>query len=239
VKANAAQPLVNPWETPAYTAADTGRLVGLSATRVRRWLHGYEYDVAAAHPATSRRVKQRPVVYRGEVDPPFASFLDLIDLLFVKKFLDAGISLQKLRKAMDEADRLIGGHHFAQRSFFTDGRNIYLQVRDKAEALLQLLTGGQWVIAPLIKQLSTEIKFHEATGFAERWFPLGPDASVVLDPRIAFGAPTVVNRGIETANVYDLFVAERKRVAAVVSWLGLNEREIEDAVEFESRLNAA
>ena len=43
---------------------------------------------------------------------------------------------------MEEADRLIGGHHFAQRNFFTDGRNIYMEVRDRGNALLELLTGG-------------------------------------------------------------------------------------------------
>lgn len=231
--------LVSPWDTPTYTAAEAGRLVGLQASRIRRWLRGYEYDVPARENSTIRRVRQVPVIQRGDSAAPFASFLDLVDLLFVKKFLDAGVSLQKLRRAMEEADKLIGGHHFAQRSFFTDGRNIYMEMKGRGDALLELLTGGQWVIAPVIKHLASEITFHETTGFAERWFPLGSGSHVVVDPRISFGAPTLVNRGIETANVFDLYLAEDERVGSVASWLGIQEDEVQDAVAFESRLNAA
>lgn len=234
---------LHPWDVPTYTATTAGRLVGLRPERVRRWLVGYEYDYAGAGESTKRRVRKAPIIHREETDTPFASFLDLIDLLFVRRFLEAGISLQKLRRALAEADALIGGHHFAQRSFFTDGRNVYLQVRkqspSQAEALLELLSGGQWVIAPVIKELATEIKFHDATGFAERWYPLGPRTHVVIDPRISFGAPTVANRGVETANVFDLYLAERKRVDAVCSWLELKPEEVQDAVQFEQQLAAA
>lgn len=231
--------LITPWDVPTYTVAETGRLVGLQASRVRRWLRGYEYDVEQRETSTTRRVRQVPVIHRGDNETPFASFLDLVDLLFVKKFLEAGVSLQKLRRAMEEADRLIGGHHFAQRSFFTDGRNIYMQVRDRGDALLELLTGGQWVIAPVIKHLATEVTFHDTTGFAERWFPLGPQASVVVDPRVSFGAPTIVGKGIETANIYDLYLAEDERTETVASWLGIELKHVQDAVAFESRLKAA
>lgn len=235
----AAAKLLMPWDVPTYTAAETGRLVGLQPGRVRRWLRGYEYDVHQREASTIRRVRQIPVIRRDDTDAPYASFLDLIDLLFVKKFLEAGVSLQKLRRAMEEADTLIGGHHFAQRSFFTEGHNIYMEVRGRGDALLELLAGGQWVIAPVIRHLAAEIRFHEANGFAERWYPLGPGATVIVDPRVAFGAPAILNRGIETANVYDLYMAENQRVDAVASWLGIGEKEVQDAVAFETRLQAA
>ena len=230
---------MDPWDVPAYTPAEAGRLVGLRAGRIRRWLQGYEYKYHPSDGSTDRRVRQAPVIHRGGTAAPFATFLDLIDLLFVRKFLDEGISLQKLRRALNEADALIGGHHFAQRSFFTDGRNIYLQVKDKADALLELLSGGQWVIAPVIKQLAKEIKFHHQTGFAEQWYPLGPESHVVIDPRIAFGAPSIVRRGVETANIYDLYVAERHRLNVVCEWMELDEPEVEDAIRFEEYLAAA
>jgi uncharacterized protein (DUF433 family) len=182
----------------------------------------------------------KPVVKRDRSDKsPYASFLDLIDLLFVKRFLDEGISLQKLRKALTEAEAILGGHHFAQRRFFTDGKAVYLQVKDEADALLELLSKGQWVIAPVIKRVAKEIDFHEASGFAERWFPLGRRVPVVVDPAIAFGAPTIKGRGLKTANVFDMYLAEQKDVGAVCSWMDLSRREVETAVEFECQLLAA
>ena len=134
---------------PSYSVAETSRLVGLSVNRVRRWLKGYDYY----YDSTLRH--KRPVVkQRGSAKTSYASFLDLVDLLFVKRFLDHGVSLQKVRKALDEARQILGTNHFARESFFTDGKNIYLQVKEAGEAILELLSGGQWVIASIIKALS-------------------------------------------------------------------------------------
>ena len=215
-------------DRPSYPAAEAGRLVGLTASRVRRWLggYGYSYGDAVRH--------QPPVLRRGETGS-YASFLDLVDLLFVKRFLDHGISLQKVRRALDEAHEILGTNHFARQSFFTDGANVYLEVREKGEAILELLSGGQWVIAPVIRQLATEIDFASPEGLARRWFPLGRNRPVVLDPFVSFGAPTVVGHGVKTANVHDLFVAENEKLAAVRAWWDLADGEVEAAVEFERR----
>ena len=145
-------------------------------------------------------------------------------------------SLQKVRRTLDEAHELLGPSHFARRPFSTDGANIYREVRDEGEAILELLSDGQWVIAPAIRQLATEIDFGSPEGLARRWFPMGRNRPIVLDPFVSFGAPTVVGRGVKTANVHDLFVAENEKVAAVRAWWDLTEGEVEAAVEFERRL---
>jgi len=228
------------WDIPRYTPTEAGRLAGLKPDRVRRWLRGYEYMYAPAGTDSAQRVKQGPVVKRdGALQSPHASFLDLIDLLFVKRFLERGFSLQKIRQALAEAERIVGGHHFAQRCYFTDGNNIYLQVKDgAAENLLQLLSGGQWVIADVIKHFASQVDFDDKTGFAEKWFPDGKRGRVVLDPRISFGAPTIVHRGVRTASVYDLYQAESQSVTRVASWMSLESPDVEAAVAFEEALAA-
>ena len=155
-----------------YSAAEAGRLVGLSAFRIRRWLQGYDYNNDRG------RKHIQPVIRRGGADgTSYASFLDLIDLLFVKKFLDHGHSLQKIRKALDEAATILNTSHFARQSFFTKGNNIYLKVKDEGDAILQLLSGGQWVIAPIIQELAHQIDFDKTSGLARRWYPMEPDRS--------------------------------------------------------------
>jgi len=230
---------MNAWDIPMYSSAMAGRLVGLTSGRVRRWLKGYEfaYSVGAGE---IRKRHQEPVVRPSRVrETGYASFLNLVDLLFVKKFLDHGLSLQKIRRALIEAREIVGGYHFAHRNFFTDGKDVYLQVAEDGEALLELLSRGQWVIAPIIQQLAHQIVFDEPTGLAERWYPLGPEGLVVLDPRILFGRPSLVGRGVPTAAVYDFFVGEKENVKRVCSWMDLDEREVEVAVKFERRLAAA
>ncbi|MBI5868191.1 MAG: hypothetical protein HZB43_07895 [candidate division Zixibacteria bacterium] len=227
-------------DTPIYSPAMAARLVALRPERVRRWLEGYQYRYTPPRGVVSQTRQRAPVVARhGTRGSRFASFLDLIDLLFVKRFVEAGISLQRLRLALDEATKLIGDDHFAQEKFWTNGKDIYVQVKDDSVALMQLLSRGQWVIAPVIKQTALQIDFSEVTGLAEKWFPLGRAKRVVLDPNIAFGSPCLLGRGIETANIYDLYKAEKENLKAVCSWMNLHEREVLDAVEFERMLEAA
>ncbi len=221
------------WDRPTYSAAEAGRLVDLEPTRVRRWLMGYGYRYAEG------KHHQRPLVRRqGTAGSTYASFLDLIDLLFVKRFVDHGVSLQRVRKALDEAAEILGTDHFARRTFFTDGRGIYLQVKERGDAILELLSHGQWVIADIIKELAFQIDFDTPSGFARRWYPLGPAGLVVIDPFVSFGRPCIVGRGITTSNVFDLFAAEDRDVPRVCSWMSLNPREVKAAVEFELRLAA-
>ena len=220
------------WDMPRYSPTEAGRIVQLSKGRVTRWLVGYEYELEGG------RAKQKPVLSRDS-DSSYASFLDLIDLLFVKRFLDFGFSLQKIRKALAEAEKINGGHHFAQRSFMTDGREIFLWVKNNnSKDLIQLFTGGQWVISDFIVDLAKQIDFDEETGFAEKWFPNGKDGRVVLDPRISFGAPTIVGKGVRTSNIYDFFIAEKESLERTGQWHGITENDVAAAVEFEVALAA-
>ena len=222
---------------PSYSAAEAGRLVGLTPGRVRRWLRGYEYSYR-------NEVRgQPPVVQRSSPQCSYASFLDLIDLLLVKRFLDHGVSLQKVRGALDEARSILGTTHFARQTFFTDGSAVFLELQDKAldaerSAILQLMTGGQWVIAQVIREVAKQIDFEPTEGFASRWFPLGRDRPVVLDPKVSFGAPCIAGHGVKTINVHDLFVAEKESLTSVGRWWNLTDPEIQAAVDFERQLAA-
>jgi len=228
------------WDIPMYPPAFVSRLIGLRPERVRRWLRGYEYSYSVKQNKEIIKRRKKPVVGENNLsDELYSSFLDLIDLLFVKKFLSHGFTLQKLRKALDEVRHILGDYHFARKRFFTDGKNIYLDVKDDAKMLLQLLSGGQWSIAPVILQTSKQIDFDHTTGYAKKWYPLGQKGLIVVDPKISFGSPTIVGRGIPTANIYDLFLAENNNIESVCSWMDLGKEEVESAIEFECQLLAA
>ncbi len=224
---------MNAWDMPMYSSAMASRLVDLSPWRVRRWLMGYDYKMDESYYHVGS------VVRSSDDKSTYASFLELIDLLFIKNFIEYGLSLQKIRKALREAESILENNHFAERKFFTDGKKIYLQVKNNAEDLLELLSGGQWVIAPIIKQLADQIDFHNLTGLAQRWHPLGQSGLIVLDPNISFGQPTVVGHGITTSNIHDMYMGESERITRVCSWFNLNKKEVKAAVYFEKNLVAA
>lgn len=221
------------WRTaPAYPAAEAGRLVGLHPARVRRWVKGYRYR----HASTVRH--QSPVVNR-KTKTSYVSFFELIELLLVKQFLDHGISLQRIRTALSEAESIVGGGHLAQRVFFADGNEIFLRVQGKDNAIMHLLSGGQWAIAAVIEELGKQIEFFgPPREYARLWYPRGQDGHIVINPIVSFGSPSLIGRGITTANIYDLFVAEGNNHQAVEDWWGITRSEAMAAVEFERSLEA-
>jgi DNA-binding transcriptional MerR regulator/uncharacterized protein (DUF433 family) len=224
-------------DAKTYSIAEASRLTGLHVRRVSRWLQGYSY-VYEVNPEIMKLGEQKPVIQRVSTKgTTYASFLDLIDLLFVKQFLEQGLPLQKVRKALDEAIELLGTNHFARETFFTDGHNIYLEIvkanSNSDEGILQLMTGGQWTIAPIIMKLSKRIDFHESTGFARRWYPLGRNGLVIIDPTISFGRPSIVNRGVTTENIYEFYIGEEKDIEQVCRWMVLKPQEVHAAVDFE------
>ena len=228
------------WNYPMYSARMTSRLVGVSRDRVRRWVKGYDFS----YQTTDRlhTVSKNPVIQReAKGDSPFSTFIEMVDLLFVRQFLDHGVSLQKIRNALIEAQELIGHKHFAYETFFTDGKNIFLQVKNKdnASAIMELLSEGQWVIASIIQELSSRLDFNEINQLANRWYPNGRDGLIVVDPRISFGKPTVLHRGIATSNIYDLYLGENESIDAVCHWMEIDRKEAEAAISFERNLLAA
>ena len=201
-----------PGEAAVYEAAEVGRWVGVGPSQVRRWLR-----MGASR---QRRVH--------------ASFLDLIDLLFVTPFLARGLRLRQLRAALDEAGHLLGFDHFAVRDFFTDGHGIFLRTRTYGDAVLRLLSDGQWV-ADDIQDIAGSIDFDDGSGLAERWYPSGTDGLIVIDPLVAAGRPAIDGRAVSTAHVHAAFVEEGRDVAGACARLGLSTDEVEAAVLFEER----
>lgn len=225
---------------PRYGTAETSRFVGMSRSRVARWLKGYSYtwDTTRA----KKKGRQDPVVKRANGrGRNGASFLDLVELLFAKKFVDKGFSLQRIRAALEEARSLLElDYPFASRKFFTDGSEIYFQVREEEpEHLLQLFSGGQWVIPDVIHTFAQQLTFDEASGMPIDWWPLGKNRGVVLSPMVSFGAPSLASRHIKTVNVHDLFLAEGQDSNAVSDWFDLPLADVQAAIEFEELLLAA
>ncbi len=224
---------------PPYFAS---RLTGLSVGRINRWLRGYDYKYK--HKGEIFYGSKSSLIEReGSSDSAYASFLDLVDLIFIKRFLEHGFTVQFMRKALNEVRSIVEGHHFAQRLFWTDGSKIFVEMNksntEAHPAMLELLSGGQWVIAEVIAQDSEKIEFNSVSGFAERWYPQGRNGHIVVDPEVNFGAPTIVGRGVETAVIYDSYGAEGEDLDRVSTWMELSNPEVAHAVEFEKCLRTA
>lgn len=85
------------------------------------------------------------------------SFDDIVALRVVKRLLDTGVSLQKVRQAIDELRRR--GQGLADSMLVSDGVSVYAV--DDGDELIDLLKKGQGVfaisVAPVVDELRGEV----------------------------------------------------------------------------------
>lgn len=165
-------------------------MVGLSKGQASRWLFGYSYPYRESLRRRDPLVRQQ----LGTREARRALFLDLIELRAAKLFLDHGISPQKVRRAFKEAQEVCDQPFpFASRRIYTSGPRIFLKldVQQGHPGLLELLTGGQWVIRDVMKGHLEQLDFDEDSDLVDAWWPLGRQVPVLITPKRAFGSPTV------------------------------------------------
>lgn len=219
-----------------YTVAEASRLVGLQESRIRRWLRGYYYVVKG------KRLWSAPLVGFTTSEPgrpESLSFADLIEVLYLEHFTEAGVPTRTLRRASEIARAQLGTPHpFGTHRFRTDGRWILedLDQSKKGGKVCNLIT-AQLESRELVRRLlkgDLELDGHQ---LVERWWPLTRRRDVVVDPHRRFGAPISAASGIPTEVLYRSFRAERS-YAKTASWYGVTRATVEDAVRFEKQLAA-
>lgn len=219
-----------------YSIPEAARISRVPASYIRRWLWGYKYPVKGQlHRAGPLWAPQLP-----EVDDVRAlTFKDLIEIQFVYRFRQQGISLQTIRKTIGLATELLDRTFpLSSVRFKTDGKKVFAQViEDPAERgyVFDLRT-GQYLLDYVLDYLYDALEYSEFDELI-RWWPLGKDRRVMVDPKRSFGRPIVLE-GVQTNILANSFRAQGD-IKAVAGWFEVSESSVSDALEFERGLAAA
>lgn len=220
-----------------YTPREAARLTSLRSERVMRWVRGYEFIGRHGKVGKSAPIFQTDwETIDGRV---VLSFLDLVELLFVRTFLGAGVSMPTIRRAAEEGAKLFQTQHpFCVKRFETDGRDILVRLEDDVlEERLVDLVRKQAVFKEVFNPLLKQLRYDVATEIAAGWWPRGKSFPVLLDPTRSFGEPLVAERFVPTRALAGP-VNAGDDIDAVAAWFEVPRRDVEAAVEFENGLTA-
>lgn len=221
-----------------YSVPEAARIVGVNPRRLRRWISEYPYI------ARGVEYFHTPVIIREfeSGDAPL-TFLELVEVLFIKLFLSHGVSMRTIRSAAEAAAKLFEtSHPFAVKRFDTDGRVIFATLQQEGYLdfrFLEELGKGQIVFDSLVRPFFRKLDYR---GYAEalRYWPLYPEGRVVLDPERAFGKPIDFETGVPTRALYDAVRAgEGQDVKTVAEWFSVPISVVEAAVKYETSLAEA
>lgn len=227
-----------------YSRAEASRLLGMTAQRISRWVCGYRYSWTLD--GAVQRARQPPVIKTDlpRLDSALAiSFLELMELRVVKAFIDLGVPLQTVRVAWDHARAAFRTEHpFANRRVYVDEGRIFMPTDDRRplSAVLEVSSRRQpfqLIAGRIFLQSAEDVDFNRQTRLARRWWPLGLGTPIILDPRIAFGAPVVESTGIRTEII--ALYARGRSPSQVANAFEIDDNRVRAALRFETQLRRA
>ncbi len=218
-----------------YSFPEAARIIGVRPPTLRRWAKEYRY--------TSRNTTYlHQLVIPRHFGPNDATitFLELIELLFVKMFRAEGVSMQAIHKASQRAAQIFGTPYpFAVQRFDTDGKYLFATLGEESgnQEIVEDLTRGQLAFDTVVRDLFRKLDYR-GNSDALRFWPLAHDGRVVLDPERSFGKPIDAETGVPTEALFDAVMAgDGQSHAEVAAWFDVPIAAVEAAVTYERMLS--
>lgn len=214
---------IEPWRRrlllPAYQVVDAARYAKTTPQTVSYW----HFGGPRVGPALPGREHRRPL-----------SYLELVEAAFVATFRILGVSLQRIRNAREYAAQTLNSEFpFAEYRWLTEGQHMLLDLWEKESDF----NAKQLVVGDIHDQITWQkmvgerfAQFDYEHGLALVWHVAGRQSPVIINPRIAFGAPMV--RGIATWVLKGRWKAGES-IEDIKEDFRLNEDEIKQGLQFE------
>lgn len=212
-------------DRPMYSYADVDRHLGLHSGTARRWLNGYrgagtQYD---------------PVLRAGPVSDDVVTWGEFVETRLLSEYRDRGVSLQRLRPAVERLRHEFGRYPLAHAKPFLDveGRELVRKIQDEVGLPRQLqfvvVRSGQGLIsARPVAEFMKAVDYDGGT--AVRIRPGRVGSPVVIDPERQGGRPVV--RSVPTEILLEQFRAGESFAEIAELW-ELSTEEIEAALRYE------
>ncbi len=209
-----------------YTVAEAARLARTSPQNVRRWLLGYKVPGHRMEPVFGEREALR------------LSFLELAEIVVVARFRERkSVRLQTLRDAHAYVRHTWSEieYPFASLKLKEFGGQVLHDFDTRVPhlgAALAISMRGQWVLPTMVAEALDLFEFEENDKLAARWFPLGQDAPIVVDPRFAGGRPVIRGSGVTVDIVRKRFFDGDQTIGFIARDLRLERDDVEEVIRY-------
>lgn len=182
----------------------------------------------------------RPLIKAASSEPRSLSFMNLLEchmLAAMKNLYD--LRLPKIRRAVAHLSATTGFRHpLIEQPLYTDRNDVLIKELDK---MLNISRGGQYAIPQIVNVHLERIDYDKGIF---NFYPFVRERSaqepklIVINPSIGFGKPVIAGTGISTAVIASRFNA-RESVPDLAKEYGLEEKQVEEAIRWETRAIAA
>jgi uncharacterized protein (DUF433 family) len=174
--------------------------------------------------------------------PRAFSFMNLLEchmLASMRTLYD--LRLPKIRRAVAQLNKTSGfTHPLIEQPLFTNRVDVLIK---EIGRFVNLSRGGQLVIPEIVEAHLERVEYDKELG-AFRFYPFvrersaGEPKFIVINPALGFGKPVIAGTSISTAVIASRFNA-RESMPDLAKEYGLAEKQIEEAIRWETRAVAA
>ena len=214
----------------SYTLAEAARYVRLPTATLRSWVLGRQY------PTAEGSADFPPLIQPASRQPLWLAFSNLIEAHVLRSLRNEhGVPVRALRSALVYAEKTLGIDRLLLRpELRTDAGKVFL---DRYGELIELTASGQLAMRRLFEEHLKRVEW-DSSRFPVRLYPFlsasAPSAerAIVIDPRIAFGRPVMLRKGISKSTIAER-VDAGEAVDDIAADYDLGRSEIEQAVVYE------
>ena len=214
---------------PRYLLADAAIFANVPTPTLRNWVRGTS--------GTAGRSPQPAVIQLdGLMEEPLAiSFFNVIEAGFLSAYRSMGVPMQRVRPAIEYArERERIARPLLDENFQVNGRDLFLEYSREtgAKGLLNVSRSGQAAWPEIVDSHFRSIQYDEQ-GPILKWL-FGAERPIVgIDPRLSFGEPCIVGRGLRTDVLFGRFVAGESR-DEIAEDFSITGEEVEEALRWET-----
>jgi uncharacterized protein (DUF433 family) len=203
-----------------YTAADASRIFKIPYTKTKYWFSYY---------AKNKLSGQIGFQYHFEIKNIIAvNFLTLIEMYVFYTLKDKGVKTSTIIKAHSNMAKFLSTPYpFAQQELYTDGKHLLFGI---GNILIQTDKSLQIVIWGILENFLEKIYYSDIR-LAKKFYPLGKNNSVVINPENQFGQPIIDGTNILTQTLYFLYKGGEP-IESIEKLYNLTHQNIIDAIEF-------
>lgn len=201
-----------------YTSRDIATILNLPIKKVSYWLSKYVREKFPQITGYVYNFEQEKGIY--------VNFKSLLQIYVLSELRSRGHTNKEILKIYSAiSDKYNTNYPFAKKNIYSVGSELLMEENGElVDANFQIS------LKEILSEYIHKIEF-DREGNAVRFFPLGKDKSIVVDPKVQFGSPVIKGTRVNADIIFELY-ENGEDVLSIARMYEISTESVQDAIDF-------
>ena len=211
-----------------YTIPDISKILDIPQAKVRRYLNEYWDE------RLGKKLFNETYSWSTDNKIKAVNFYTLIELYTCFHLQELGVKPREILKSrMAMVKDLKIPYPFASDKLLSDGKKIWYEFKD---SIVKADGSKQSDFVEFIREFANKIEFN-SNKIAEKFWPVGRQSDVVVNPHNQFGQPILNGTNINAEVIFSMYESG-EQIDTIGILYDLTKKQVNDAISFYKKLAA-